>query len=86
MMDRARYSTLKRSLEALLGDFEILAGNDLPAAGASMRDVIGTAMLNAGALHAELKLALAGRTESFMVYPSPSETLEEKEQALGYGS
>lgn len=76
-MDKARYSTLKRSLEALLYDFEILAGNNVPAQGASMRDVIGTAMLNAGSLHAELKLALAGRTEPFMSYPSPSEILEE---------
>lgn len=79
-MDKARYTTLKRSLEGLLLDLSILAGERMPAQGASMRDVIGTAALNAGSLHAELKLALGGRTESFMTYPSPAEALESLEQ------
>lgn len=78
-MDKARYATMHRTLKNLLNDLEILAGNDLPTQGASMHDVIGTAHANASALTAELALALEGKTESFMVYPSPVEVLENQE-------
>ena len=75
-MDKARYSTMKRTLEALLNDFEILAGNRIGPSNVAMRDVIGTAHANASALTAELECALDGRMESFMVFPSPAEILD----------
>jgi hypothetical protein len=74
---KATYVVMERALKDLLHDMEILAGIGMPAAGASMRDVIGTAKTNAAVLTSQLEAAYNGHAEAFLSFPCASHLEEE---------
>ncbi len=76
---RAKYAIMQRTLTNLLNDLAILAGEKMGQSGVSWQDVAGTASTNALALGNMLAEARKGNHEAAIVFPSPSECMDDSE-------
>jgi len=74
---QANYKTMELALRNALNDLAILAGEKMGPSDASWQDVAGTCAVHLTVLAGQLNAARAGKAESFLVFPSPSECMEE---------
>lgn len=73
---KAQYKIMREALTNLLGDLNILCGNQVGPSNASWQDVAGTAMVNAEVLASQLKQAHIGNHEAGIVFPDPTDCAE----------
>lgn len=71
------FETAQETLRTALHDLSVIAGDIVGDSGASWQDYAGTAVLNLHALANLITKAREGVSESPIVFPSPSECLEE---------
>ena len=67
------YNITRRALAGLLNDMRILSGDCVGPSGATVADVLGTAIANGYALIAHLERARNGKADGFLVFPSPDD-------------
>jgi len=73
---KAEYRLMRQFLESLMNDLEVLAGDRMGPADATVSQMAWSASTNAYCLARQLRAAAEGKAESFVAFPSPAECME----------